>query len=170
MFLAGYDLVWIAFGCAAFFGDALLHAVVESWSWLGIHDTIIAISLLALAGVYQFTPRKTRFVMACRDESHGFSWLQRADMTRLDAASRAGARTGYAHLGSCWALMLVMFGLGMGSLVWMVALTGVMMAEQVAGPRAIALRWLVGAIFCALAALMLALPGRAGVAGLLLLR
>jgi predicted metal-binding membrane protein len=170
MLLAGYDLIWTAFGCVAFFGDALVHGLVENWSWVGAHDTIIAIGLLAIAGVYQFTPRKTRFVMACWDESHGFSWPQRADMNRLDAASRAGARTGYAHLGSCWALMLVMFGLGMGSLVWMVALTGVMMAEQVGGPRAIALRWLVGAIFCALAALMLALPDRAGVARLLLLR
>jgi predicted metal-binding membrane protein len=169
LFLAGYDLVWAAFGCAAFFGDALLHEFVEKWSWLGSHDAIIATSLLALAGAYQFTPRKVRFLMACRDETRGFSQAQRADMTRLDAAGRAGARTGFTHLGSCWALMLAMFGLGMGSLVWMAALTGVMLAEQLFGPRASALRWSVGVLLCALAALTLALPtapsGRLGLAG-----
>jgi predicted metal-binding membrane protein len=169
LFLAGYDLIWTAFGCAAFFGDALLHEVVESWSWLGIHDAIIATGLLALAGAYQFTPRKTRFMMACREEARASSLAQRADMTRLDTAGRAGARTGCAHLGSCWALMLAMFGLGMGSLAWMGALTGVMLAEQFGGPRASALRWSVGVILCALAILTLALPAtlpdRAGLAG-----
>jgi predicted metal-binding membrane protein len=164
MFLAGYDFVWTAFGCVALLGDALLHRLVESWSWLGAHDTIIATGLLALAGVYQFTPVKARFLRACQAPS------QRADMTRLDDACRAGAGVGRSHLSSCWALMLAMFGVGMGSLVWMMALTGVMVAEQVGGPRASALRWLVGLIFCALAVLAVALPaaspGRFGLAGL----
>jgi predicted metal-binding membrane protein len=165
LFLAGYDLVWTAFGCAAFFGDALLHRLVENWSWLGAHDTIIATGLLALAGAYQFTPRKARFLLACQAPA------QRAAMTHLDTAYRAGARTGLRHLGSCWALMLVMFGVGMGSLVWMAALTGVMVAEQLLQTRALALRWPVGLIFCALAILTVALPaappGRFGLAGLL---
>jgi predicted metal-binding membrane protein len=169
MFLAGYDLVWTAFGCAAFLGDALVHRLVASWSWLGIHNAIIATGLLAVAGAYQFTPRKTRFVMACQGEPGGFSQSHRTDMTRLDTACRAGVHNGFSHLGSCWALMLAMFGVGMGSLVWMAALTGVMVAEQLRGPRASALRWSVGAIFCALAVLTLALPatppGRFGLAG-----
>jgi predicted metal-binding membrane protein len=169
LFLAGYDLVWTVFGCAAFFGDALLHELVESWSWLGAHDTIIATGLLALAGAYQFTPRKMRFMMACQGEARSSSLAQRTDMTRLDAACRAGARTGLTHLGSCWALMLAIFGLGMGSLVWMAALTGVMLAEQLRGPHASALRWSVGIVFLAIAALTLAppatLPDRVGLAG-----
>ena len=65
--------------------------------------------------------------------------------------------------------MLAMFGVGMGSLVWMGALTGVMVAEQLGGPRASALRWSVGVILCALAILTLALPAtlpdRAGLIG-----
>jgi predicted metal-binding membrane protein len=158
LFLAGYDLVWTAFGCAAFFGDALLHELVESWSWLGTHDAIIATGLLGLAGVYQFTLRKTRFQIACRAEAYAFSQLQRAEMSRLDTAGRAGARTGLTHLGSCWALMLALVGLGMGSLVWMAALTGVMLAEQLCGPRANTLRWSVGVVCLALAVLTLAPP------------
>ena len=151
MFLAGYDLVWTAFGCVAFFGDVLLHRLVESWSWLGIHSAIIATVLLAVAGAYQFTPRKTRFIMACRGELGNHSDAHATDVARLDTACRSGARAGLLHLGSCWALMLAMFGVGMGNLMWMVALTGVMLAEQLSGARA--LRWSVGAVFLALAAL-----------------
>jgi hypothetical protein len=33
-------------------------------------------------------------------------------------------------LGCCWALMLVMFGTGVGSLAWMVGLTAVMVVEK----------------------------------------
>jgi predicted metal-binding membrane protein len=161
MFLAGYDFVWTAFGCIALLGDALLHRLVGSWSWLGAHDAIIATGLLALAGVYQFTPVKARFLMACQARS------QRVDMTRLDDSCRAGAGVGRSHLGSCWTLMLAMFGVGMGSLVWMMALTGVMVAEQVGGSRARALRWPVGLIFCALAVLTVAPPGRFGLEALL---
>jgi predicted metal-binding membrane protein len=152
MLLVGYDLIWTGFGCAAFFGDALVHGLVENWSWLASHDTIIATGALALAGVYQFTPGKARFLKACQAPA------QRADVTRLDAACRAGAGAGRLHLGSCWALMLVMFGVGMGSLLWMVALTGVMAAEQLLRTRALELRWSVGLIFCALAVLTVALP------------
>jgi predicted metal-binding membrane protein len=174
MCLAGYDLVWMAFGGAALCADALIHWLVASWLWLGAHDTIMATGLLVLAGVYQFTPQKARFLMACQTEVSGFSPSQRVDMARLDAACRAGARSGCSHLGSCWALMLAMFGVGMGSLVWMMALACVMAAEQLNGPRAIALRWSVGVIFLALAALTLALPaalpGRFGLVGLLLFR
>jgi predicted metal-binding membrane protein len=35
-------------------------------------------------------------------------------------------------LGCCWALMLLMFGTGVGSLAWMVGLTAVMVIEKTA--------------------------------------
>jgi predicted metal-binding membrane protein len=39
-------------------------------------------------------------------------------------------RHGAFCLGCCWALMLVMFGIGVGSLAWMAALAGVMVVEK----------------------------------------
>ena len=108
--------------------------------------------------------------MTCQSEARGFSQWQRADMSRLDAACRVGAGAGRAHLGACWALMLAMF-CGDGK-------PGVdggpdcrHGGRAVEYPRASALRWSVGLIFCALAVLTLALPaappGRFGLAGLL---
>ena len=40
-------------------------------------------------------------------------------------AWRLGLRHGQFCLGCCWALMLVMFGIGVGSVVWMAVLAGV---------------------------------------------
>jgi predicted metal-binding membrane protein len=43
-----------------------------------------------------------------------------------------GLRHGLFCLGCCWALMLTMFAVGVGSLVWMSILTGVMLIEKTA--------------------------------------
>jgi len=41
-----------------------------------------------------------------------------------------GLRHGAFCLGCCWALMLVMFGLGTSCLAWMAVLTGVLVEEK----------------------------------------
>jgi predicted metal-binding membrane protein len=46
-------------------------------------------------------------------------------------AWRLGLRHALYCLGCCWALMLVMFATGVGSLLWMLGLTAVMVAEKV---------------------------------------
>jgi predicted metal-binding membrane protein len=48
----------------------------------------------------------------------------------LRAAWRLGIRHALLCLGCCWALMLVMFAAGTGSLLWMLLLTAVMVAEK----------------------------------------
>ena len=45
---------------------------------------------------------------------------------------RLGTRHALNCLGCCWALMLLLFGTGVGSLVWMLGLTAVMVAEKTA--------------------------------------
>ncbi len=58
-------------------------------------------------------------------------------------------------LGSCWALMLVMFGLGVGSLLSMAVLTEVMVVEKTS-PGGQRLSPVIGIILLGLAALWLA--------------
>jgi len=107
-FLAGYAVVWTAFAVAAFLGDTQIHRLVHSWVWLYLHSWVIGAATLALAGGF--------FVRYYRKGS-GAAW-------------RLGLRHGMFCLGCCWALMLVMFGLGVGSLVSMAVLTGVMVVEK----------------------------------------
>ena len=68
-----------------------------------------------------------------------------------------GLRHGIVCLGSCWALMLVLFGIGVGSIVWMAVLTGVMVVEKTY-PGGQRLSPLLGIVLLLLAALWLVHP------------
>ncbi|HEY6411482.1 MAG TPA: DUF2182 domain-containing protein [Ktedonobacteraceae bacterium] len=126
-FLAGYALVWTTFALVAFLSDTMIHWLVDHWFWLYTHPWLIGATTFAVAGVFQFSPLKGRCLNQCRSP---FSFFVRYYRKGVAAAWRLGLRHGAFCLGSCWALMLVMFGLGVGSLVWMALLTGVMVAEK----------------------------------------
>jgi predicted metal-binding membrane protein len=153
-FVAGYAAVWTAFALVAFAGDTFIHRAVDSWPWLAEHYYLIGAATFTIAGVFQFTPLKERCLAACRSPLSFFVRYYRAGIA---PAWRLGLRHGLFCLGCCWALMLVMFGVGIGSLAWMAALAGVMTIEK-AVPGG---RWigpLVGIAMLALAALWLAHP------------
>lgn len=128
-FLAGYLAVWTAFALAALLGDALLHQLVHAWPWLAERTWLIAGLTLVGAGVFQFTPVKERCLAQCRSP---FAFFVRHYRRGIDGAWRLGVHHGRFCLGCCWALMLVMVALGIGSLAWMVALSGVMLLERTA--------------------------------------
>ena len=130
-FLGGYALVWAAFGALAFAGDAALHAGVAASPWLATHDWAIAPSVLLLAGAFQFSSLKDACLRACR---HPASFLHR----HYRRGPRGGLVLGLRHaafcVGCCWALMLVMFAAGAANLIWMAALTALMVHEKTARP------------------------------------
>ena len=65
-FLGAFAAVWSAFGLLAFFGDDLLHHVVDATPWLAERPWLISAGVLALAGAMQFAPAKRRSLAACR--------------------------------------------------------------------------------------------------------
>jgi predicted metal-binding membrane protein len=137
-FLGGYAAVWSAFGALAFAGDAALHAAVSSNGWVASHDWGIAPSVLILAGAFQFTSLKDACLRACR---HPASFIQRHYRRGPRGGFMLGARHGAFCVGCCWALMLVMFAAGAASLIWMAALTVLMVHEksQPSGARTVPL-------------------------------
>lgn len=126
-FLVGYAAIWTGFGAVAFLGDTGIHQLVRSWPWLALHPWLIGTVTFALAGAFQCTPFKQRALRACRRSAE---YLKGSACTESENAWSSGLRYGQCCLGSCWALMLVMFGIGAGSLVWMGALAGVMVIEK----------------------------------------
>jgi predicted metal-binding membrane protein len=138
VFLGAYALVWTAFGTLAFAADMGLHALVSSSPWLERHEWAIAPSVLMLAGGFQFTPLKDACLRACR---HPASFIHRHYQRGTPGAFRLGARHGLFCVGCCWALMLVMFALGLASLIWMALLTALMVHEKTrpAGARTVPL-------------------------------
>ena len=152
-----FTAVWTAFGLAAFSGDTGIHRLVDAWPWLAAHSFVIGATTLALAGACQFTPWKAACLARCRDPRALFS---RGALARPCGVWRQGLAYGAASLGSCWALMLIMFGIGVGGLGWMLALTGAMLAETYAPGQVgqASARRLIGVALLALAALWLAHP------------
>lgn len=126
--LGGYVAVWTVFGVGCYWADGLLHELVEEVPALG---GLIAPGVLLLAGVYQLTPAKRACLLRCRHEGAAFG----AHLPASGPAGMAalGVRHGLFCLGSCWALMLLMFAAGGVHPAWMLLLTAAMTAERVAG-------------------------------------
>jgi len=124
-FLASFLIVWAIFGLAALLGDVVVHHLVDSTPWLAERPSLVEATILAVAGAYQLVPLKRRSLTVCRHPG------ARAAMPTAvpENAGRLGLRHGLACLGSSWALMLLMFGEGFGSLGWMAGLTVLMVYE-----------------------------------------
>jgi predicted metal-binding membrane protein len=126
-FLAAYLAVWTLFAGVALLGDLGVHALVDRWTWLAARPGLVLGATLLLAGAFQFSPLKNACLTACRNPV-GFLWQHYR--RGIGGGWRLGLRHGVSCLGCCWALMLVMFGTGVGSLAWMIGLTGVMVVEK----------------------------------------
>jgi predicted metal-binding membrane protein len=126
-FLAGYALVWTGFAVAAFVGDTMLHRTVDASPWLADHAFLIGATTFTIAGVFQFSPLKDRCLTACRSP---LGFFIRYYQQGVAPALQLGVRHGLFCVGCCWALMLIMFGIGVGSLAWMAGLAGVMVIEK----------------------------------------
>lgn len=126
-FVAGFIFVWFGFGLLA----ALLQYFLHNQLLLNAHaessSTQLNAALFLLAGIYQWTPWKDACVSRCRAPMSFFiSFWEAGDGGNW----RMGQRMGKYCLGCCWAMMLLMFVLGIMNLVWMGLLTLYMYAEK----------------------------------------
>jgi predicted metal-binding membrane protein len=153
-FLGGYALVWTVFGALAFTGDVGIHAAVDNLPWLNRHSWLIAAGTLALAGAFQFSSLKDACLRECR---HPGAYLLSHYERGAAGAFRLGRGHGIYCLGCCWALMLVLFGAGVANLLWMGALTALMVYEKTA-PGGRRLVPVAGVALLGLALLVLAHP------------
>jgi predicted metal-binding membrane protein len=126
-FLAGYAVIWTGFAAGAFLLDTGVHRLVALWPWLAFHSWLIGAVTFAIAGLFQFSPLKGRCLDMCRTPLGFFMHYYRKG---AGPAWQLGLRHGGFCLGCCWALMLVMFGVGVGNLAGMAALTGAMVIEK----------------------------------------
>jgi predicted metal-binding membrane protein len=127
--IAGYLGVWSLFGVVAHLADLGLHALVPQSPWLTFNGWALGAAILALAGLFQFSDLKRRCLEACRTPMTFVIQHWRGHNQRRQALL-LGAHHGLYCVGCCWALMLLMFVVGTGSVGWMLALGAVMAAEK----------------------------------------
>jgi predicted metal-binding membrane protein len=125
----GYLAAWLGFGVVAHVADVSLHAAGERASWLLADGWIVGAVVLAAAGGFQFSALKYRCLDKCRTP-FGFIIERWRGLAPRREALKLGFDHGLFCVGCCWALMLLMFVVGTGSLGWMLALAAVMAAEK----------------------------------------
>ena len=125
--VAGYLSVWAA---ASLLFAALTMLLAKAGS--PPIARFAAPAALAIAGAYQFSALKEACLTKCRNP---FAILFSRWSDRVGRIYRLGMEQGLWCLGCCWALMLVMFAVGVMSIFWM-ALIGLfaVVEKQWEGP------------------------------------
>ena len=127
--VVGFFVAWLAFGLAAHAADAGLHWATGRYPWFVAHGWMVGAAVLAGAGLFQWSALKYRCLEQCRTP-FGFVSARWRGRSPPREAFRIGLDHGLFCVGCCWALMLLMFVVGTGSIGWMLALALVMAAEK----------------------------------------
>ena len=125
---AGYLAVWLAFSLgAASLQEALQNAGHLSAMMLWSKSAALSAGVLAAAGAYQLSPLKQACLAHCRSP---VQFLTRYWRPGRGGAFLIGVRHGAYCVGCCWLLMALLFVGGVMNLLWIAALTGVVLVEK----------------------------------------
>ena len=127
LFLSGYLLAWTLFS---------LLAAVAQWglyqsSFYDPEQQLVAPwlggAVLLLAGVFQLTPAKNACLTECRSPIGFFlnEWREGAR-----GALMMGLKHGLVCIGCCWALMALLFVVGVMNLLWVAVISALVLLEK----------------------------------------
>lgn len=157
MAATGYLSVWIGYALAATAAQWALSLVGALNDMLAPASLALTTSVLLAAGLYQFTGAKR----ACLNRCWYPRWVfaRQGGAPTLFSGFREGLDQGWICLGCCWAVMTVMFAVGLMNILWIALLGGLMAVEKTFPNRV--LRPAIGIAFLAWAATLVALimPG-----------
>lgn len=127
VFLAGYLVVWVASGVAAYVGALAAEAIATRLDLSTQTSACIGGLTLVAAGLYQFTPLKDLCLTKCRTP---ISFIMTPWREGTLGALQMGAIHGAWCLGCCWLLCAIMFPLGMMSVAALATVTVIVFAEK----------------------------------------
>lgn len=115
--VAGYITVWLVASAGFAALTLAVHQAGSATDLLSPVEGLAGVAALALAGLYQFSGLKAACLKNCRNP---FSTLFARWSVKPTRIYRLGIEQGIWCLGCCWALMLVMFAVGVMNVFWMV--------------------------------------------------
>lgn len=129
MIAAGYSVVWLGFALVATVAQLVLTRVALLDGGMASASTLLSSAIFIGAGLYQFSALKLACLTQCRQPFPFFftNW-----QTTPRGVFRLGLSQGLYCLGCCWAMMLVMFAVGVMNVMWMAALGVAMTTEKIA--------------------------------------
>jgi predicted metal-binding membrane protein len=128
VFVAGYLLAWTGFSVLATLAQWPLHSAGLLNPMMDSRSYLLSGVVLMVAGVYQWTPVKDACLHNCRSPL-GFLLTEWRDGT--GGALLMGIRHGSYCVGCCWALMLVLFGVGVMNMLWVLLITAFVLVEKI---------------------------------------
>jgi predicted metal-binding membrane protein len=127
LFVAGYVVVWAAFAFAATGLQWVLHNMALVDGMGEATENGLAGLLLVGAGIFQFSPGKRRSLGACRTP---MGFLMTSWRDGRTGAFKMGLHHGTLCFRCCWALMILLFVLGVMNLAWVAVLAIFVLAEK----------------------------------------
>jgi len=124
---AGYTVVWFIFAFVAAIAQLVFAQVALLDGGVTSTDRLLSGAIFIGAGLYQFSAFKHACLMRCQ---HPFPFFFANWTTKPAGVFRLGLRQGLFCLGCCWAMMLVMFAVGVMNVAWMAGLAIVMTIEK----------------------------------------
>lgn len=126
-FVLGYLLVWSAYSVAAAGSQWVLHQTVLISPMMVSVSPVLSGGLLIVAGAFQFSRLKDLCARHCRSPLHFLTSHWRAGRR---GGLEMGTRHGAYCVGCCWALMALLFVLGVMNLLWVTALALFVLVEK----------------------------------------
>jgi predicted metal-binding membrane protein len=129
LFAAGFVALWMAWSWLAAGVQWILQGALVLSPQLTVVRTPLAAVILAVAGLYQFTPLKDACLARCRSP---LGFLLSEWRNGPWGALRMGVRYGVFCAGCCWALMGLLFVVGVMNLLWIALLSIFVLVEKTA--------------------------------------
>jgi len=128
----GYTAVWLGFAALATLAQIGLTRMALIDPAMSTVSGLFSGAIFIGAGAYQFSALKQACLRQCRNPFPFFftNWT-----TTRPGVFRLGLRQGLFCLGCCWAMMAVMFAVGVMNVVWMAGLGIVMTLEKLGTGR-----------------------------------
>ncbi|WP_319531868.1 DUF2182 domain-containing protein [uncultured Cohaesibacter sp.] len=128
----GYLSVWVTFALVATLAQWALTEIQTMSPVMAPASMVFSASTLLLAGFYQFTPAKQACLLRCQLPFPYFNRRSEQGYFRSIAGPYVmGLEQGFFCTGCTWALMVVMFAVGVMNVIWMAILGLLMGIEKV---------------------------------------
>ena len=127
-FAAGYLLIWGGFAVVAAALQVGLGQMALLSPSLAFVSTRLAGLVFLLAAAYEYSPLKNRCLTQC---SSPISFITSHWRPGIVGALRMGVAHGAFCVGCCWALMLLLFTVGVMNLLWVAVLAVFVLVQKV---------------------------------------
>jgi predicted metal-binding membrane protein len=128
VFVGAYLAVWGAFGVLAYGAAAAVRALDPAFLAWDEQGPLVVGGAVVAAGLYELTPLKRVCLKHCRSPLH---FVLSGWRDGYSGALRMGVEHALYCVGCCWGLMVVLFALGVMSILWMAIVAAVVFAQKV---------------------------------------